>query len=55
VKGLNELTSGDKSPLEQIRERKYAEKYRHAGKRIHEIGFVFDPDSRNTERWEVGE
>ena len=46
-------TSGDKSPLEQIRSRGYAEKYRSDTRKIYEIGIVFDPETRNIERWEM--
>lgn len=47
--------SGVKSPLDQIREQGYAEKYVADPRKIHEIGVVFNPDTRNIERWEVGE
>ncbi|HWQ66750.1 MAG TPA: ATP-binding protein [Methanospirillum sp.] len=47
--------SGDTSPLDQIRRRGYAEKYKADTRTIYEIGIVFDPESRNVERWEVGE
>lgn len=46
--------SGEKSPLAQIRDRKYAEKYACESKKIYEIGIVFNPETRNIERWEVG-
>lgn len=45
--------TGDKSPLEQIRNRGYAEKYRSDSRQIYEVGVVFDPETRNIERWEV--
>jgi hypothetical protein len=44
----------DESPLAQIRERGYAEKYRADGRSVYEIGIVFDPESRNIVTWEVG-
>jgi hypothetical protein len=44
----------DESPLAQIRERGYAEKYRADGRNVYEIGIVFDPESRNIVTWEVG-
>jgi len=52
VKGLDQ--SGDKSPLHQIQERGYAEKYRADGRLIRQIGIIFDPETRNLEGWEVG-
>ena len=36
--------SGDESPLEQIRKRGYAEKYRSDSRPIYEVGIVFDPE-----------
>ena len=45
--------SGDESPLEQIRKRGYAEKYRSDSRPIYEVGIVFDPETRNIERWEM--
>ena len=56
VKGIDK--SGGKSPLAQLREKNYAEKYRgRAGKNgavlpVYEIGMVFDPENRNIENWE---
>lgn len=44
-----------KTPLAQIRERKYADKYRSDTRKIYEIGIFFDPDTKNIETWEVGE
>jgi len=44
----------DQGPLAQIRERGYAEKYRADGRKVYEIGIVFDPESRNIVTWEVG-
>ncbi|MBN1166806.1 MAG: ATP-binding protein [Methanospirillaceae archaeon] len=46
--------SGEKSPLIQIKDKRYAEKYRSGTVPVHEIGIVFNPDTRNIERWEVG-
>ncbi len=46
--------SGEKSPLIQIKDRRYAEKYRSGTLPVHEIGIVFNPDTRDIERWEVG-
>jgi len=51
VRGLDR--SGDKSPLEQLRERGYAEKYRADGRTVRQVGIVFDPDTRNIEAWET--
>jgi len=48
-------TPDGKSPLAQIRERKYAYKYRSDTRKIYEIGIVFDPITTNIETWEVGE
>ncbi len=45
--------SGDESPLAQIQRRGYAEKYRSDPRPIYEIGIVFDPKTRNIQRWEV--
>ena len=45
--------SGDKSPLEQIKERGYAEKYISSNLPIHQIGIVFDPKKRSIESWET--
>lgn len=42
------------SPLAQIFERKYAEKYLAEGKPVHRVGIVFDADKREIETWEVG-
>lgn len=52
VKGLG--GSGVKSPLDQIQEMGYAEKYRGGSLPVYEIGVVFDPESRNIEQWEFG-
>ncbi|HWQ66723.1 MAG TPA: ATP-binding protein [Methanospirillum sp.] len=44
--------SGEKSPLAQIKEKKYAEKYASDSRKIYEIGIVFNPETRNIEKWE---
>jgi hypothetical protein len=44
-----------KSPLEQIKDKGYSEKYQKDGLPIYEIGVVFDPKSRNIVKWEVQE
>ena len=51
VKGLDK--SGDRSPMAQLRERGYAEKYRADGRRVRQVGIVFDPETRNIEAWET--
>ena len=51
VKGLDR--SGEMSPLAQLRERGYAEKYRADGRPLRQVGIVFDPESRNIEGWET--
>lgn len=43
------------NPLEQLRKKGYAEKYRKDILPIYEIGIVFDPESRNIVRWEAQE
>ncbi|MBN1167801.1 MAG: ATP-binding protein [Methanospirillaceae archaeon] len=45
--------SGNESPLDQIRRRGYAEKYRSDSRQIYEIGIVFNPETRNIEKWEI--
>ncbi|KAF5090919.1 PD-(D/E)XK nuclease superfamily protein [anaerobic digester metagenome] len=52
VLGLD--TSRDTSPLAQIRERRYAEKYYSDQKKIYEIGITFNPETKNIDKWEVG-
>jgi hypothetical protein len=42
-----------KNPLEQIKEKKYSEKYSSDNRRKYEIGIVFNPETRNIERWDV--
>ncbi|MFH0968455.1 MAG: ATP-binding protein [Methanobacteriota archaeon] len=46
--------STDKSPLTQIQDKRYAEKYQADGRPVHEIGIVFDSKTRNIVTWEVG-
>ncbi len=46
-------TGDDASPLQQIRERGYAQKYLRDGRRIVQIGIVFDPLARNIIGWEM--
>ncbi|MCA1916262.1 ATP-binding protein [Methanospirillum hungatei] len=41
------------SPLNQIREKKYREKYESDGRKIFEIGIIFNPMTRNIDHWEV--
>jgi len=43
------------SPLKQLQDKGYAEKYRALGKPIYEIGIVFDPVTRNIVTWEIGD
>lgn len=52
VLGLD--TSRDTSPLTQIRERGYAEKYHSDQRKIYEIGITFNPVTKNIDKWEVG-
>ena len=37
----------------QLRERGYAEKYRADGRRVYQVGIVFDPETRNIDLWEM--
>ena len=53
IKVLGIDKSGDESPLDQIKRRGYAEKYRSDQRPIHEIGIVFNPKTRNIDRWEI--
>ena len=39
--------------LSSYGERGYAEKYRADTRPVHEIGIVFDPETRNIEAWET--
>lgn len=45
----------DTSPLAQIHEKRYAEKYQGKEMVIHEIGITFDPKTRNIVHFEVSE
>lgn len=45
--------SGDKNPLEQIRNWGYAEKYRSDSWQIYEVGIGFDTEKGNIERREM--
>jgi hypothetical protein len=49
VKGIDK--SGDEDPLNQIKKRGYADKYQSDKRKIHEIGVVFDPITRNIDKW----
>ena len=44
-----------KSPLAQIQEKRYAEKYRADGRPVIEVGVIFDPEIRNIVLWETGQ
>lgn len=51
-------SSGDKkvkSPLAQIQEKRYAEKYRADGRPVIKVGVIFDPKTRNIVLWEMGQ
>ncbi|HOL82361.1 MAG TPA: PD-(D/E)XK nuclease domain-containing protein, partial [Ignavibacteriales bacterium] len=59
IKHLNkiyimEFKLGEDDPLQQIKERKYYEKYMNAGKEIYIIGINFNSDLRNVSKvvWE---
>ncbi|HOJ38321.1 MAG TPA: PD-(D/E)XK nuclease domain-containing protein [Ignavibacteriales bacterium] len=59
IKHLNkiyimEFRLGEDDPLQQIKERKYYEKYMNAGKEIYIIGINFNSDLRNVSKvvWE---
>lgn len=57
VKGFNTgygTVPEKKSPLAQLVDRGYAEKYRTDGRPIKLVGIVFDPESRQVTGWEVG-
>ena len=43
------------SPLQQMRERGYPDKYRNLGQPIHLIGVVFDPEKRNIVAFETAQ
>ena len=50
------LTSDDASTgraMAQLKQKGYADKYRHLGQPIHLIGVELDRDSRNVASWEV--
>jgi hypothetical protein len=49
VKGIDK--TGDLSPLEQIQNRGYSEKYRSDKRQLIEIGIVFDPETRNIDEY----
>ena len=59
VKGIDK--TGDMSPLAQLKEKNYNQKYQGllnkegAPMPVYEIGIVFDPAGRNIEAWETGE
>ena len=38
---------------DEVRERRYAEKYRADTRQLHEVGIVFDPETRNIDLWET--
>ena len=46
--------SGTVNPLEQLQQRGYADKYRSDGRRIYQMGIVFDEKNRNIESFDVG-
>ena len=50
-----DLDHSNRSPLIQLQEKGYSEKYRTDGRPVYEIGIVFDPGSRNIVKWEVGD
>ncbi len=45
--------SGNKSPLQQINEKNYTDKYKHRGKTIHKIGIIFNSNKREISSWET--
>jgi hypothetical protein len=48
VKVVDNLPEGNNQALQQIVQRKYAEKYRNVkGISVHELGFVFNKTERN--------
>ena len=49
VKGIDK--TGDLSPLKQIQNRGYSEKYRSDKRQLIEIGIVFDPETRNIDEY----
>ena len=46
--------SGAGAALKQLRERGYADKYRHLGQPIHLVGVEFSEATRNLERFDTG-
>ena len=48
-------TPPPESPLQQMIERGYADKYRDTGKTIHLIGIIFDPEERNITTYETAQ
>ena len=44
---------GDGSAMAQLREERYADKYRHLGEPIHPIGVEFSEEDRNVAAFEV--
>ncbi len=44
-----------KEAMEQIKEKKYAERFLHTGRRIYLVGINFSTEKRNIEDWEVEE
>ena len=61
VKGLDRSKTPDKDPLDQLKERGYAEKYKPGALGnpvslpVRLVGIVFDPETRNLEYWRVEE
>lgn len=53
VQGQTNRGAFQKSPLLQLQEKRYAEKYRSCGKPIYLVGIVFDPVQRNIVQWET--
>lgn len=45
--------SGDMLPIDQIRQRGYAEKCTSDPRQVIEVGIIFNPETRNIERWDV--
>ncbi|MFZ2957055.1 MAG: ATP-binding protein [Candidatus Ozemobacteraceae bacterium] len=61
VQGLDRSLASDRDPLEQLKSRGYAEKYKiggpgnPAGVPVRLVGVVFDPETRNLDAWSVEE
>lgn len=53
VQGQTNRGENQKSPLLQLQEKRYAEKYRSCGKPLYLVGIVFDPVQRNIVQWET--